>query len=137
MNFGLEKAERAAASPREGPLLASAFASARACLRKLQPDFQFFATALGGGLLLYIAGPSARLRACLGLESVRQDRAGRSLPVAEARNSLTVVRDLRRLQPVLSLYRFLFLAIKAAYSIDISIASGLAIPLPATSNAVP
>ena len=56
---------------------------------------------LGGGLLLYVAIPSARLRACPGLESVRQDRAGRSLPAAEARNSLTVVRDLRRLQPEL------------------------------------
>jgi len=43
----------------------------------------------GGGLLLYVASPSARLRVCLERESVRQDRAGRSLGAAEARCSLT------------------------------------------------
>ena len=47
----------------------------------------------GGGLLLNVASPSARLRACLGLESVRQDRAGRSLGAAEARNSRPQVRS--------------------------------------------
>ena len=42
---------------------------------------------------------SALLWAGPELESVRQDRAGRSLGAAEARNSLTVVRGLRRLRP--------------------------------------
>ena len=37
LNFGLEKAERAAASPREGPLLASASPLVRS-LRKLRPE---------------------------------------------------------------------------------------------------
>ena len=47
----------------------------------------------GGGLLLYVAGPSARLRACPEWDRcrrpVRQDRAGRSLGAAEARSSFT------------------------------------------------
>jgi len=52
----------------------------------------------GGGLLLYVVSPSARLRADPELGSVRRDRAGRSLGAAEARSSLTS-RALRRLQP--------------------------------------
>ena len=45
--------------------------------------------------------PTARLRAGFELESVRQDRAGRSLPAAEARSSATNLRALRRLLPEL------------------------------------
>ena len=46
----------------------------------------------GGGLLLSVAGPSARLRAGLEFGTVRQDRAGRSLPAAEARSSYLNLR---------------------------------------------
>ena len=52
----------------------------------------------GGGLLLYVAGPSARLRA-FWIGSIAQRLAGRSLPGAEARSSLPNLRVLRRLRP--------------------------------------
>ena len=66
----------------------------------------------GGGLLLYVADPSARLRArfsampllfgrglALRLESTSKRSAGRSLPAAEARSSLPNLLALSRLRP--------------------------------------
>ena len=55
--------------------------------------------ALGGALPLRDASPSARLRAGLGLESVRQDRAGRSFARRRPATRGPLVRDLRKLRP--------------------------------------
>ena len=54
---------------------------------------------LGGGLLLYVASPSARLRACLATEIDLEEVGGPQPPPAEARSSLASLAYLRRLRP--------------------------------------
>ena len=53
----------------------------------------------GGGLLLYVADPSARLRAFFCKEAIAQRLAGRSRPRAEARNSFASLRPPQACSP--------------------------------------
>ena len=83
LRFRMEP-QRAAASPREGPLLASAVASACAFLRKLRPELRF-------------VSESAWSQA----DSIPQGIGGPQPPPGGGPQLLAVERDLRRLRPEL------------------------------------